>query len=1103
MGLFPYSKTFVVNVAMPAGRTPFSGGPHHWTRRLFEAEVDAWTNLASTDAGMGASQVGIEDLSGYFTSTTVEGALAELAASIGGGGGTPAGNPTEIQFNNGLSFGADSNFTFDGTNLTVATGGSAIDIGQGFITGGPNLNVETMIGGVLTLSGDAVDILIASELRINGSAGAAGEILTSNGPGVAPSWQPGGITELTGDVTAGPGAGSQAATVVALQGNSVSSVSPDDGQVLTWNGSAWVPGAPATGGSGGGGQTWFLNAGTAGAAPTTGLPASVMDFDLTAETGITTVTSGMLPTGGVYAFVAGFVTGPLEPGLTQIPAGVWDFNVWAQSSAPQPNTTSFRVNVYTYDGTTTALIATGETAPMYDPGTMIQYMATTLVPQTAVAGTDRIYIEIEATAKSNNHTVTLSFGGTTPTHAHTTLPSVAGTGIVHVINGVFQSPASPVDLTAGATEISGTLPVGNGGTGTSSAPLNGELLIGNGTDYTLATLTDGTNIVVTEGSGSITIDAVPSGAANEIQFNNGGTTFGADPNLTYDGNSLTVATGGSAIDVGLGFVTGTPNLTVETAAGGTLTLGNGDNVDLVAAQEIRVNGDPGAAGEVLTSNGPGAAPTWEAPQVLQSVYVAEGADPAVANGSPAFPYATISAAMASITDATPTKRYAISVGGGAYSEGATFNIKPNVFIVGAAVGAVRITATTFGMDASFSAGAGVDNRSGYQNVILTGACVFDWSAVTSSAGKLYFTSVTFNSAVTMTGHNNTIAQAQFMSCQFFGTLTVSGINVGVFANNVVFANIVLNQHPSLATVLQTAGGYCSGTLTATTIVNTFARRISIFARSFWMGAVTVDGPQTYLDYTVDSLPAAGATVLNGATLVSIDTGTGADKNLSNLNFPTAVNNPIIPAASNATNFGDWGFQWFWSFAFLHASTGTDCYLASYPSAFGAEAGPGKNIYVYADAAGLAADVSGGIVGLYTSNASGTGASGLIEAETGSSANGDSGNIRFTTGTPSGSGRRGTVVVNSPLTHPYGTIAVAAPTATALRTHPTYLTSQAAITLPAMLAADDGLRIEIVTTVPSVVTPPSGAGNQRAMTTRGGSTWIWINGSADWLCISAI
>lgn len=490
-------------------------------------------------------------------------------------------------------------------------------------------------------------------------------------------------------------------------------------------------------------------------------------------------------------------------------------------------------------------------------------------------------------------------------------------------------------------------------------------------------------------------------------------------------------------------------------------------------------------------------------QVLQTLYVAEGATVAGATGSVTAPFATISAAMAAITTASPTKRYVISVGAGSYVEAAALNLKPNVFVVGAGVGGVRITAPSLGLDPTFSAGGGVDNRSGFQNVVLIGASNFDWNAVTSAAGKLSFNSVVFNSAVTLNGWNNSIAQAQFTSCQFFGVLTVSGINVGVFANNTVFANIVLNQHPVLATVLQTAGGYCSATMTATTTVNDFARRISIFSRSFWCNAVTVDGPSTYLDYTVDSLPSAGATVLNGATLVSIDAGTGANKDLSNLNFPTAVNNPIIPAASNATNFGDWGFQWFWSFAFLHASTGTDCYLASYPSAFGAETGPGKNIYVFADAANLAANVDGGIVGLYTNNASGTGNSGLIEAETGASVNGSTGDIRLKTGTPTGTGRRGTVVVNSPLTHPYGTISVAAPTAASLRTNPAYLANQVAITLPAMTAADDGLRIEIVSSVVSVVTPPSGAANNRSMSVRGGSTWLWIQSLTDWLCISAI
>ena len=48
-------------------------------------------------------------------------------------------------------------------------------------------------------------------------------------------------------------------------------------------------------------------------------------------------------------------------------------------------------------------------------------------------------------------------------------------------------------------------PVANGGTNLSTTPSNGQLLIGNGTNYTLATLTDGSGITITEGSGTITV----------------------------------------------------------------------------------------------------------------------------------------------------------------------------------------------------------------------------------------------------------------------------------------------------------------------------------------------------------------------------------------------------------------------------------------------------------------------------------------------------------------------------------------------------------------------------------------------------------------------
>jgi hypothetical protein len=193
--------------------------------------------------------------------------------------------------------------------------------------------------------------------------------------------------------------------------------------------------------------------------------------------------------------------------------------------------------------------------------------------------------------------------------------------------------------------------------------------------------------------------------------------------------------------------------------------------------------------------------------IAQTKVVSKGGSDVTGDGTLSKPYATIAAAMASITDASPTKRYIIKVEAGAYTEGA-LTLKPNVFVVGDLKEAVRVTASSVALDATFSGASSVDNRSGMARIILTGACTFDWNAVTSAAGKLYFTEVSFSSAVTMNGYNNAIAQAQFDSCQLFGTLTVSGINVGVFKDNICYGNVTMNQHPNggMATILSASGG---------------------------------------------------------------------------------------------------------------------------------------------------------------------------------------------------------------------------------------------------------------------------------------------------------
>jgi hypothetical protein len=73
----------------------------------------------------------------------------------------------------------------------------------------------------------------------------------------------------------------------------------------------------------------------------------------------------------------------------------------------------------------------------------------------------------------------------------------------------FVNDTNVTITSAGSTHTlgwSGTLPISRGGTGLSTVPTNGQLLIGNGTGYTLSTLTAGPGISVTNAAGSITIN---------------------------------------------------------------------------------------------------------------------------------------------------------------------------------------------------------------------------------------------------------------------------------------------------------------------------------------------------------------------------------------------------------------------------------------------------------------------------------------------------------------------------------------------------------------------------------------------------------------------
>lgn len=416
-----------------------------------------------------------------------------------------------------------------------------------------------------------------------------------------------------------------------------------------------------------------------------------------------------------------------------------------------------------------------------------------------------------------------------------------------------------------------------------------------------------------------------------------------------------------------------------TLVKGDVGLGNVDNTSdadkpISSATATALSGKQASLGTGTTSQFLRGDLTWQevatSVGIAQTKIVSKGGSDVTGDGTLSKPYATIAAAMASITDAAPTKRYAIKVEAGAYTEGA-LTLKPNVFLIGDLKEAVRVTASSVALDASFSAGSSVDNRSGMGRIILNGACTFDWNAVTSAAGKLYFTEVSFGSAVTMNGYNNAIAQAQFDSCQLFGTLTVSGINVGVFKDNVCYGNVTLNQHPNggMATILSASGGYIGGTLTLTTTVNDFNRRCSAFLRGMYIENLTVDGASSYADADLISQGKSVPQLLNGGQLVAMTPRVNHDLETKMLK----------PLANNSHNSGDWGKQWMFNFAYVHASAGTDMYILSAMENYDpAGDTAGKTIFIQPDAYGLQANANGGNIELETAAVSGTGVRGKVK-----------------------------------------------------------------------------------------------------------------------------
>ena len=138
---------------------------------------------------------------------------------------------------------------------------------------------------------------------------------------------------------------------------------------------------------------------------------------------------------------------------------------------------------------------------------------------------------------------------------------------------------------------SGQLSVARGGTALSSTPTNGQLLIGNGTGYTLATLTAGAGVSISNGSGSITISGTGSGIGwTEVT--------GASQTIVADNGYVTNNAGVVTLTLPATAAFGTAiNIIGKGAGGWIITQGAGQNIRFGS-----VSTTVGAGGSLASTN---------------------------------------------------------------------------------------------------------------------------------------------------------------------------------------------------------------------------------------------------------------------------------------------------------------------------------------------------------------------------------------------------------------------------------------------------------------------------------------------------------------------
>lgn len=137
------------------------------------------------------------------------------------------------------------------------------------------------------------------------------------------------------------------------------------------------------------------------------------------------------------------------------------------------------------------------------------------------------------------------------------------------LSGLTASKIVTTNGSSALSTLSSPIAISDGGTALSTTPTNGQLLIGNGTNYTLGTLTAGGGVQVTNASGAITLAAIERSYLSGFTMSTAGssTTMSVAPGQATDSTNAAIITLGSSINkTTAAWSAGTGNGCLDTGA---------------------------------------------------------------------------------------------------------------------------------------------------------------------------------------------------------------------------------------------------------------------------------------------------------------------------------------------------------------------------------------------------------------------------------------------------------------------------------------------------------------------------------------------------------